>query len=265
MDLVESKNRNSDNAARHPWELARFRVVNKILSGIIRNEKDFNVLDIGCGDVFFVSSLARLYPEASYYAIDTAFTDDMISSYTEQVRGLNVKLFKSLTEAVTVMKGKADLVLLLDVVEHIGDDEGFLKALAAEPAITPQTNVLITVPAFQALFCSHDEFLGHYRRYTNAGLKQVVERAGFRGLRMGYFFTSLLFPRLLQVMKEKVRRRREDAGTTGLVEWKGGGRVTSFMTGVLYTDYKICRVLKKVTGISLPGLSNYILCKKAAS
>jgi len=123
---------------------------------------------------------------------------------------------------------------------------------------------MITVPAYQSLFCSHDHFLGHYRRYTNRSLKQTIEKAGFEKLKLGYFFFSLLMPRILQTLKERISKPDLSKSTTGLVEWGGGKGITSIIKGVLRLDHRITHGIKMLTGLSLPGLSNYILCKRRA-
>lgn len=264
MDLTEVKQRKGGDIQRHPWELARFKVVNSLLSGVITNDKNYNVLDIGCGDIFFVSGMSELYPNIKFYAIDIAFTDEIIKNLQPQVQGKNIFLFKSLDEAAGHLQGQADLVLLLDVVEHIDDDLGFLKMLFNHPSVSPKTDIMITVPAYQSLFCSHDHFLGHYRRYTNQTLLDTIKSAGFRQHRIGYFFSSLIPPRILQVLTEKIRKKDFSKGTTGLVEWNKGTFISNLMKSFLTTDFYITSFLKKTTGINLPGLSNYIICKKAA-
>jgi hypothetical protein len=263
MDLVEAKNRKEGNVARHPWELARFEVINSLLKGTLKNEEGFNVLDIGCGDIFFVSKLSDLYPHVSFYAIDTAFTDEMISEMKNKVGSRKIYLFKTLEEAQLHLKGTAGLVLLLDVVEHIGEDKAFLKHLHSSRSVDANTRIMITVPAYQSLFCSHDRFLGHFRRYTNKTLLSTIESAGFRKVKMGYFFFSLVPPRVMQVWKEKLSRgEKED--TTGLVEWNKGSLITGLIKNILIFDHKVTRFIKRVSGIDLPGLSNYIICAKPA-
>lgn len=262
MDLVEVKNRKDKIVIRHPWELARFEIVNSLLQNVIRNEDDYNVLDIGCGDVFFISKMSDIYPKAHFYAIDIAFTDEIITILKESVKGKNIYLFKTLDDANLHLKKQADLVLLLDVVEHIEDDISFLKSLHDNPAITPRTNIMITVPAYQNLFCSHDNFLGHYRRYTNKSLLQTLQSTGFEKIQIGYFFFSLIPPRIIQVLKEKLIKPNLNVETTGLVEWNKGSGITNLIKGVLLLDFKIYKFIKSITGLSLPGLSNYILCKK---
>jgi hypothetical protein len=72
---------------------------------------------------------------------------------------------------------KCDLILLMDVPEHVDDDVGLMRSAlvgAAEHAY-----MLITVPAFQKLFSAHDIFLEHKRRYTLRQVEQVVQGGRF--------------------------------------------------------------------------------------
>ncbi|MBI2722883.1 MAG: class I SAM-dependent methyltransferase [Bacteroidetes bacterium] len=264
MDLLEVSKRKDNNIARHPWELARFEIVNSLLKDIIKNEPGYNILDIGCGDIFFISKLCDLYPKANFYAIDIAFTDEIILKLKEQAKGKNIFLYKTLDEANFHLTKPADLVLLLDVVEHIEHDKLFLKSLYDNKAITDVTRIMITVPAYQGLFCSHDHFLGHYRRYTNVSLLNTINDSGFEKVKLGYFFSSLIGPRIIQVLKEKLIKPDLHKQTTGLVEWNKGAGITNFVKGVLLFDYKIYKFINSITGLKLPGLSNYILCKKRA-
>lgn len=262
MDLVEVKNRKNEITSRHPWELARFEIVNSLLQGIIKNEGNFNVLDIGCGDIFFVSKLSELYPKSTFYAIDIAFTDEIMTSYNEMIAGKNIYLFKSLEEASSKITGKANLVLLLDVVEHIEKDVQFLSDLNRNTVITDDTRIMITVPAYQNLFCTHDHFLGHYRRYNNKTLIKTIDESGFQKSKVGYFFLSLIFPRIILVIKEKIVRPDLNSGTTGLVEWNKGAGVTGVIKSILLLDFRVTNFIKKYTGITISGLSNYIICKR---
>jgi trans-aconitate methyltransferase len=263
MDLVEVQKRQGAQIARHPWELARLEVVNNILKDVLKNKKDFTVLDIGCGDIFFISSLSERYPEATFYAIDIAFTDEMIAKLKEESKGKRIHLFKTLDEAGAHLSKPADLVLLLDVVEHIEHDKKFLGSLHENKSIDKNTRIMITVPAYQSLFCSHDHFLGHYRRYTNKTLLSTIEECGFEKIRLGYFFFSLVPPRILQVIREKISKPSLEHETTGLVEWNKGAGITGMIKSILYFDYKFTNALSRI-GIKFPGLSNYILCKKPA-
>ena len=69
-----------------------------------------------------------------------------------------------------------DSCIALNVLEHIEDDCGALRHWAA---ILPERgSIVLLVPAFPALFGPIDRNLGHYRRYTRRGLRELGARAG---------------------------------------------------------------------------------------
>ena len=104
--------------------------------------------------------------------------------------GLDVRA-GSLPGDLVVPEGWADLVLMLDVLEHLDDDERALET--AWKALRPGGVILITVPAFAWLWSAHDVALGHRRRYVAGSLQARVMEAGFRVEHQSYFNT-LLFP-----------------------------------------------------------------------
>lgn len=254
MDLTEKKHRAHTVEIRHPWESARIKVVSNIIDQVVDKKEVKNILDIGCGDIFVSKSLTEVFPNATFHCVDIEFTDEMINEFKTEIGDLPILLYKNYTD-VNLGNEHADIVLLLDVIEHIEDDIEFMKGLGNSSLLNSETKVLITVPAFQQLFCAHDEFLGHYRRYTNQMLELHLNTAGFTKLRIGYFFTSLLFPRYLEVRKEKSQGKKDYS--TGLVNWNKGKTLTSLISGILYVDYLIFSKL-----LRFQGLSNYIVCQK---
>ncbi len=98
----------------------------------------------------------------------------------------------TLPDAIPLPSGSLDGVLLLDVLEHIDDDQAALRAVLR--LLVPGGLLLCTVPAYQALWSSHDVVLGHRRRYTRATLRRALGGAGFRVTRLTYFNTLLAPP-----------------------------------------------------------------------
>lgn len=81
--------------------------------------------------------------------------------------------------------GQFDTVFALNVVEHIEDHEQAM--INAYKFLKPGGNVVILVPAFQFLFNGFDKQLGHYRRYTEKSLKNLMVSAGFEVIHSTYF------------------------------------------------------------------------------
>jgi hypothetical protein len=263
MDLAEARAREYRTLVRHPWETARVDVVGRLIRRHVRLDGDAIVMDIGCGDTFVVEQLAAVYSDAWFYAIDTAFTDELASYYRARLDNARILPSPSLEALQPPPRRPASLILLMDVIEHIDDDRAFLIDLGRRPFVDRETRFLVTVPAYQSLFSSHDAFLGHYRRYSNRTLRDRLEQSGLRILAMGYFFASLLPIRLLQVIKERLLGLKPGRASTGLVTWRGSEASAAIMRNVLAMDARASMLLS-AAGLTVPGLSNYAICVKSA-
>lgn len=102
------------------------------------------------------------------------------------------------------------LITCLDVIEHIPDERLALRELRR--VSKPGGWLLVTVPAYQALWSLHDEANHHYRRYVRRTLRRVALDAGWDVLRMTSFNSVLLPP--AAVVRIAQRRRRLDADYT---------------------------------------------------
>lgn len=254
MDIIEHIHK--ENESRHPWELARLEVVSTLISGHYKSDKPFRILDVGCGDTFVVSQLQKKMPTSQFYAIDTAFTPAMMDDFQQE----GITLFQHIDDLEPKLEA-ADIVLLMDVIEHIEDDTALLQDLLSKKYITPQTLFIITVPAYQFLFSAHDEFLQHYRRYSRKDLVNLINNQGMKLIQSGNFFSSLLAPRLLTVSKEALLGKPK---VKGLATWQGSPSKSKLLKEILLLDFKTTNLFHKM-GIKIPGLSTYALCQKSVS
>ena len=74
--------------------------------------------------------------------------------------------------------GRFDSAVLINVLEHIEDDEGALKLLS--DLLDERGRLLLWVPAFEALYSDFDRRIGHFRRYRVSDLRSKVESVGLR-------------------------------------------------------------------------------------
>ena len=81
--------------------------------------------------------------------------------------------------------GTFDTAIMVNVLEHIADDQGVLEQLWR--LLRPDGQLLIFVPATPFLFGALDRRVGHVRRYTRATLQEVVARSGFQVEELRYF------------------------------------------------------------------------------
>lgn len=259
MDLVEAKARGFETVVRHPWEQARLALVHRLIRRHVKLQPGDVVFDIGCGDTFVAEQLARHYPTVHFNAVDSNFTGELLDAFRARLTVQNLSLYASL-DSVPVAKPAA-LVLLMDVIEHVPDDEAFVRGICRHAFVGSDTRLLITVPSFQSLFCSHDRFLGHYRRYSGTTLRELFRRAQLRCEERGYLFTSLLPVRVLQVLRERVAGSSD--APTDLATWGGGPAKARTLAAMLTLDGRMSLALARI-GIRIPGLSNFAVCRKSA-
>ena len=255
MDLRET---NFSEYNRHPWELARFRILLYMLNRFFQKDERLRILDLGSGDAYFIAELSKIFVNSMCTGIDPAYTEETIRRLNNAYTDPRLNLHKGIEILSRSQTTQYDLVLLLDVIEHIENDALFLEKLTSLSYFSQNTLFVITVPAFPSLFSSHDRFLKHYRRYTNYGLKKILIDNGFKLEESGSFFFSLLLPRAVTVIAERMWRKGNMITKTAM--WSGGTLKTDLLVRLLISDYIIIRLFNKI-GIKIPGLSNYALCK----
>ncbi|MCL4236362.1 MAG: methyltransferase domain-containing protein [Deltaproteobacteria bacterium] len=91
--------------------------------------------------------------------------------------------------------GAAPNVGLFDVLEHIAEPVSFLRGIRR--ILHPGGSLVLTVPAYNALWSHEDVIAQHHRRYTRTSLRTQLESAGFAIAESTYFFSFLPIPILL--------------------------------------------------------------------
>src|SRR5579875_1669118 len=154
MDLIEKDKIQTTKFTRHPWETVRLNVLYYFLKKI--ETKNF-ILDVGSGDGFIANELSRKFPSAKIVAVDVNYDDEFIIQNQKD----NLHFFKNLNDVHTPQN--IDVVLLMDILEHIEKPENLLNEIKQLNNISASTQFIITVPAFQILFTQHDVFLKHFK------------------------------------------------------------------------------------------------------
>jgi hypothetical protein len=83
-------------------------------------------------------------------------------------------------------------ILLLDVIEHLENPIGFLKALSEN--FVNLSKIVITVPARQELWSNYDSYHGHYRRYRLEDLDDIANTFKWQLNSSRYFFHCVYLP-----------------------------------------------------------------------
>jgi SAM-dependent methyltransferase len=122
-----------------------------------------------------------------------------------------------------------DAIVLINVLEHVDDDEAMLATIAS--LLAPGSPLLLFVPAVPWLFGTLDELVGHRRRYVKAGLRTLVEDAGFSIVDLRYFDVLGVLP--WYVTNRVIKAKSFDERAAKLYDAIGvpiGARIESFFT-----------------------------------
>jgi SAM-dependent methyltransferase len=131
------------------------------------------ILEVGCGTGTFTRHLAAEADRVLALDIDERFATAARVALADMAH-VRVECADATAGS---LGGGFDTVVLLDVLEHIADDVGFLRQLRG--TLQPGGRIVIKVPAIPRLYCGMDSAIGHHRRYDRRSLARALGEAGF--------------------------------------------------------------------------------------
>lgn len=187
----------------HWWWQSRHEMVMRTIRKLRKKgdkDKNWRILDIGCGGGVAFDDLEKY---GAVYGIEP--NEHLAKAIPKWQDRIERRLF----DATYQPDEKFDLVLMLDVLEHIELDEEALLAL--RKIVASSGRVIITVPALMSLWSAHDEVNQHFRRYTAANLETLLTSVGYKVHRLEYFFSWSL---PLMYLRKALARKHENYAVT---------------------------------------------------
>lgn len=173
-----------DVQKKHWWFVAKQQIVMSMIESFFKKDSFYNILDAGCGCGLMLTELQKI---GTVSGMD--FSEDAIQFSKKHFNGLVKK--GELPGNLPYRQESFDLIVALDVVEHIEDDIGALKSL--NTLLVKNGCGLFTVPAYMFLWSEHDDINQHKRRYTKTEFRKKIEEAGFVIEKISYY-NAFLFP-----------------------------------------------------------------------
>lgn len=181
---------------RHWWYRGRRRIVCDEIARL-GLPPGARVLDAGCGSGRLLDELAGRF-EVSGVELDA----DSVAA--ARARG-HADIHEGMVETLPWDDATFDLVTCLDVIEHTQDDRVTLRELRR--VLRPGGALLLTVPAYQALWSAHDVVNRHHRRYDRRMLRAAAADTGLTIERMTSFNALLLAPAAAVRLVQRLRGR----------------------------------------------------------
>ena len=179
---------------RHWWWRVREHILlNRIRELLGHRATHARILDIGCGAGLFFDALEQ------FGRVEGIESDPIAVGQSGRWRS---RIHAGGLDTFTA-GDPFDIILALDVVEHVRNPDVMLRHAAR--FLASDGRMLITTPAFDWLWTSHDTLNHHVKRYTAAEMRNLVRQAGLQPIASRYLFQSLVAPKLIVRMTEALR------------------------------------------------------------
>ncbi|MBN9086446.1 MAG: class I SAM-dependent methyltransferase [Reyranella sp.] len=232
MDLKEEDILGGD-IGRHWYYRAKAAALRRMVAAL----RPQRLLDVGAGSGFFSRHLLANGAQSAL-CVDIGYEHDRDDSEA----GKPV-LYRRDCDATD-----CDLVLMMDVLEHVDDDAGLVRHYAAR--VPSGAHFLVTVPAFRLLWSGHDVFLEHKRRYTLGEIEQAMRTGGLEIVKGAYYF-GLIFP-----LAAAVRLATRGDGTPRSSLKKHGALSNGLLAAACAAELPLFPMNR------LAGLSAFVLARK---
>jgi len=150
----------------HFWIKRRFEVLRRLAGSLIPSALE--IAEIGCGH-----GLLQRQIEEAYGREVTGFDLNEFALKQSLARRSNIFCY-DIHQQVPALRQRFDLVFLFDVLEHMADEDHFLRAVMFH--LAPGGKLVLNVPAGKWAYSAYDEAAGHVRRYSIRSLEETAGR-----------------------------------------------------------------------------------------
>jgi len=220
----------------HWWFAGRRRLLRRQLRRL-QPQRTWRILEVGAGTGANLSVLAEI-------GAAQVVACDMAPDALRYARITNVEFARADACRLPFASGSFDLLLAADEIEHRDDDTAALCEFVR--VLRPGGHLVLTVPAFPALWGPQDIVAEHRRRYRRGPLLDLIARAGLP-VHTCFHFNYLLFAPIWAARKAllamKVRVSSENVINTNLMN--------RLLTRVFFADVDAAPLLRAPFGVSI--------------
>jgi 2-polyprenyl-3-methyl-5-hydroxy-6-metoxy-1,4-benzoquinol methylase len=137
-------------------------------------------LEVGCGD----GTLSQVLLESGLQGVGVEMSPPALALAKKQLQKFTAAGQYQLVagDIMEVDPKPADLVVSSMVLEHIEDDDAFLRRLAG--FVNPGGSLIVAVPGRKDHWCLEDDLVGHYRRYERPELSALLTKVGLQNVKV---------------------------------------------------------------------------------
>lgn len=222
----------------HFWIRRRFKVLQCLADPILRNASQ--IAEIGCGHGVLQHEIEENYgKEVVGFDLNEYALRQNISKFSRVC-------CYDILELNAAFRSKFDVIFLFDVLEHIADEEQFLKAVLYH--LSPKGTLIVNVPAGQWAFSMYDRAVGHLRRYSISRLSTVIAKSGLAVVSWSYWGLPLVPALMVRKVLLMGKQDKQQIISTGM------DSRTPALNGILNVLANCELVPQKILGASLMAI-----------
>ena len=169
---------------RHWWWRVRECILLDKIRSLVGPARS-RILDVGCGAGLFFDALQE------FGTVEGIESDPRAVESSGPWRH---RIVQGELDASFKPAHPYDLILMLDVLEHAPNPRQLVRT--AVQLLAAHGQLLVTVPAFEWLWTTHDDVNHHMRRYTGNQIRRALTDAGLFVTETRYMFQSLVMLKL---------------------------------------------------------------------
>ena len=156
------------------------------------------ILEVGCSTGYMIKDMMGEWPNATMIAAD--YVSGPLDALGKEIPQLPMMQFDLVQ--CPLPSNSVDAVVLLNVLEHIENDNGALAQVSR--ILKPGGVAILEIPAGPHLYDVYDKLLMHFRRYKLADLREQIKSAGLN-IASSSCLGTLIYPLFRRV---KLRNRQ---------------------------------------------------------
>lgn len=228
---------------KHWWWNARMEMVLRLLKKYHPHLENSRIADIGTGTGSYLEALEKMGLRAEGHD-----ASGEAAMYLKEMKHFVIHQ-KKFPEDYSNEANEYDVLLLLDVLEHIQND-GAAVTLAAR-MLKPGGTLICTVPACKAMWGPYDIISHHFRRYNLNELKNLFLAPPDLKIQKISYFSTFLFPLLFSVRVVESLWHKIKGGEPFYNPHMPSAGLNSFLFSIFRTELKLLEKTSYPFGSSL--------------
>lgn len=223
------------------WEGRR-----ELLRFLLEGKRPSRILDVGCGTGETLTFLGNLFPKSKLFGVDTSAT---AINFSKTRRHKNI--YKASATSLPFKDNFFDVVLFLDVLEHIKNDQSVIEE--AKRVLKKGGSIIITSPALSFIWSVHDSEQGHKRRYTRRQIRKLAIESGL-DIKFISYFNFLFSPPIIVIrLLSKIRPFRRFAAYDRGINFDIAkvGPLNKILKTLFVNEVRALRLFRYPLGISV--------------